>query len=135
MTKAKKMVMGLGALALILGMSGSIAGTAEAFRGDPTKNGPNYTTELHTAMQTALETNDYDAWKELLPNKNSRVAEVITKDNFAKFAEAYRLAKSGDLTGAKAIRQELGLGLKDGSGLGKGNGVNGWLHSRAGVNK
>jgi len=116
------MVMSLGALALILGMAGTFIGSVEAFRGDPNVKGPNCTTELHTAMQNALENNDYMAWKELVPNKNARVLQVINQDNFAKFAEAYRLAKSGDLTGAKAIRDELGLGPRNLPGWGmRGN--------------
>lgn len=41
-----------------------------------------------------------------------RVTEVVNKDNFDKFADAYKLAKNGDLEGAKKIRQDLGVGIK-----------------------
>ena len=47
-----------------------------------------------------------------------RVSQVITKDNFAKFAEAHELAEQGKLEEAKKIRLELGLGLQNGSGQG-----------------
>ena len=120
MNKTKKVVLGLGAIALILGVSGAMASTASAYRGDPNVKGPNYSTERHTAIESAFETNDYLAWKNLMQNK-SRVTQVINEDNFAKFAEAHRLAEKGDLEGAKKIRQELGLGLKNGSGQGMGN--------------
>jgi hypothetical protein len=118
----KKMTLGLGALALVLGVTAISAGSALAYRGDPTVKGPNYSTERHTAMEKAFETNDYLAWKNLMQNKG-KVTQVINKDNFVKFAEAHKLAEKGDLEGAKKIRQELGLGLKNGSGQGMRNGL------------
>lgn len=119
----KNIILGLGALALVLGVSGAITGTAEAYRGDLAVKGPNYTVERHTAMEKAFETADYTAWSKLMSGKG-RVAEVINKDNFARFAEAHELAKNGDKVGADKIRAELGLGLKNGSGKGQGNGEN-----------
>lgn len=122
MNKSTKMILGLGTLALVLGVSGSIVNSVNAYKGDPTVKGPNYTVERHTAMEKAFETNDYTAWKNLMGSRG-RVVEVINKDNFTKFAEAHALAKKGDLPGAKKIRQELGLGLKNGSGQGMRNGL------------
>jgi hypothetical protein len=122
MNNKRNIVLGLGALALILGVGGAMVGTADAYKGDPDVKGPNYTVERHTAMEKAFETADYTAWSELMSGKG-RVTKVINKDNFAKFAEAHKLAEKGDLTGAKKIRQELGLGLKDGSGQGQKNGA------------
>ncbi|MFA5777896.1 MAG: hypothetical protein WC870_00145 [Candidatus Paceibacterota bacterium] len=115
MNKTKKVVLGLGTLALVLGVSGAIASTANAYRGDPSVKGPNYSVERHVVMEKAFETNDYLAWKNLMQNQG-RVTQIINKDNFTKFAEAHRLAENGDLEGAKKIRQELGLGLKNGQG-------------------
>jgi hypothetical protein len=117
MNKTKKLVLGLGVMALTLGISGAIASTANAYKGDPSVKGPNYSAERHTAMEKAFEANDYLSWKNLMQDKG-RVTQIINKDNFAKFAEAHELAEKGDLEGAKKIRQELGLGLKDGSGQG-----------------
>jgi hypothetical protein len=71
-------------------------------------------------MEKAFASNDYTAWKALMLNKG-RVTQVINKDNFAKFAEAHKLAENGDILGAQKIRKELGLGLKDGSGQGMKN--------------
>ncbi len=121
MNNKRNLVIGLGALALILGVSGTMVGTADAYKGDPTVKGPNYTIERHTAMEKAFETNDYTAWSKLMSGKG-RVTHVINKDNFAKFAQAHELAEKGDKTGAAKIRTELGLGLKDGSGKGQVNG-------------
>lgn len=133
MNKTKKVVLGLGTLALVLGISGATSSTANAYRGDPSVKGPNYSIERHTAMEKAFDTNDYLAWKNLMQNKG-KVTQIINKDNFAKFAEAHKLAEKGDLEGAKKIRQELGLGLKNGSrqgmensfgkGIGRGNQTN-----------
>lgn len=121
MNNKRNIVLGLGVLALILGIGGSIT-TADAYKGDAAIEGPNYSLERHTAMEKAFETNDYSAWKELMGGKG-RVTQVINKDNFAKFADAHKLAKGGDTTGAAKIRAELGLGLKNGSGQGQGDGT------------
>ncbi|HAS80415.1 MAG: hypothetical protein UR25_C0006G0007 [Candidatus Nomurabacteria bacterium GW2011_GWE1_32_28] len=120
MNKTKKMILGLGTLALILGVSGAITSQASAYKGDPAVKGPNYSIERHTAMEKAFETNDYTAWKSLM-NGQGRVSQVVNQDNFAKFAEAHKLAENGDLAGAKKVREELGLGLKNGSGQAMGN--------------
>ncbi len=93
--------------------------TASAYRGDPAVKGPNYSEERHEAMEKAFEAKDYKAWKNLMQGKG-RVSQVITKDNFAKFAEAHELAEQGKLEEARKIRQELGLGLRNGSGHGMG---------------
>jgi hypothetical protein len=122
MNKTKKILLGLGTLALVLGISGAFISSADAFKGDPSVKGPNYSVERHAAMEKAFETNDYTAWKSLMQN-NGRVTKVVNKDNFAKFAEAHKLAENGDLSGAQKIRQELGLGLKNGSGQGMKNGL------------
>lgn len=94
---------------------------AEAYRGDASVKGPNYSPERHTAMTNAFANKDYTAWKNLMQNKG-RVTEVINKDNFAKFAEAHNLSLQGKKVEAEKIRKELGLGQKNGSGKGRGNG-------------
>lgn len=111
----KKTTLGLGALALAVVSVGMFANSAFAYRGDPAVKGPNYSTERHEAMEKAFETNNYEAWKNLMGGKG-RVTQVITKDNFAKFAEAHELAEKGDIAGAQKIRQELGLGTQNGLG-------------------
>lgn len=121
MNKTKKIILGLSTLALVMGISGVITSSANAYKGDPNVKGPNYSVERHTAMEKAFETNDYMAWKNLMGNQG-RVTQVVNKDNFVKFAEAHKLAEKGDVLGAKKIRQELGLGLKNGSGQGMKNG-------------
>lgn len=111
----KKSTLGFGALALVLGTMGVFASSALAYKGDPTVKGPNYSAERHAAMEKAFESKDYDAWKNLMQGKG-RVAQVVTKDNFAKFAEAHELAEQGNMVEAQKIRQELGLGMHNGSG-------------------
>ena len=70
-------------------------------------------------MTKAFDSNDYNAWKELMGGRG-RVSQVINEDNFARFAEAHRLALEGKTEEAAKIRQELGLGLQNGSGKGMG---------------
>ena len=120
----------LGATALVLGGLVMSPRLAEAYQGDPSVQGPNCTAERHEAMTQAFENNDYNAWKELMSGKG-RVTQVVTEENFARFAEAHQLAAEGNLDEAKHIRQELGLGLGnrngDGSGQGnKGQGMGRW---------
>jgi hypothetical protein len=113
----KKIFLGLGMLALALGIFTSFTDKVDAYRGDPAVKGPNYSEEKHTLMQKAFETNDYSAWKNLMQNRG-RVIQIINENNFSKFSEAHKLALSGDIEGAQKIRQELGLGLKNSTGQG-----------------
>lgn len=124
----KKTTLGLGALVLGLGIISASAGTALAYRGDPAVKGPNYLVERHEAMTKAFENKDYTAWKNLMVGKG-RATQVVNQDNFAKFAEAHQLALQGKTAEAQKIRQELGLGLRNGSGktaggMGMGRGLN-----------
>ena len=113
----------LGTTALVLGGALLFPGTVDAYRGDPSVQGPNCTGERHEQMEQAFENNDYNAWNELMSGKG-RVIQVVNEGNFARFAEAHELAEEGKLDEAKQVRQELGLGLRDGSGQGyKGQGM------------
>lgn len=112
--------------ALVLGLTVFAATGAQAYRGDPAVQGPNYTQERHEAMEKAFEKRDYNAWKNLM-NGRGRVTQVINEKNFARFAQAHELAEQGKIEEARKIRQELGLGLRNGSGAGQGKGQGqGW---------
>ena len=117
-----KKTMLFGATVVILGGLVMSPRLAEAYQGDPSVQGPNCTAERHEAMEQAFENNDYNAWKELMSGKG-RVTQVVTEENFARFAEAHELAEEGNLDEAKQIRRELGLGLgnRNGDGSGQGN--------------
>lgn len=96
---------------------------AFAYKGNPAVKGPNYTDERHAAMEKAFETKNYTAWKELMAGRG-RVLDVVNAQNFAQFAKAHELAEEGKITEANAIRTELGLGLHNGTGMGRGMGYN-----------
>lgn len=96
-----------------------VAPAVEAYRGDPNVQGPNYSPERHEQMTKAFQSNDYNAWKELM-NGRGRVTQVVNKDNFAKFAQAHKLMLEGKKDEAAKVRAELGLGLQNGSGKGTG---------------
>lgn len=133
MKNRNKLIMS-GLLALTLGLG--VSGTAFAFQGDYTKKGPNYSQEFESEMTKVMTNNDYEGWKNLVKNKVGRVDEVITKDNFSKFAEAWRLAKEGKIKEANVIRKELGLrtsdGARVGNGMGRGMGRGHGMGNRAG---
>jgi len=116
-----KKTMIVGSLALVL-MALGVAGSAQAYRGDPTIKGPNYSAERHEAMEKAFENNDYTTWTNLMQGRG-RVTTVINKDNFAKFAQAHELAEQGNVVEAQKIRQELGLQLNNGNSKGMGMGM------------
>jgi Spy/CpxP family protein refolding chaperone len=122
----KKLAIGTAALAALAISIGAFASSAQAYRGDYTQEGPNYTQERHEQMESAFENNDYNAWKELM-NGRGRVTQVVNEGNFNRFAEAHRLADQGDHDGADQIRQELNLRTRNGepTGQGYGGGQNG----------
>ncbi len=113
----KKTTIGLTLATFVIGLTAISASTAMAYRGDPAVKGPNYSAERHTAMTKAFEAKDYTTWKKLMENRG-RVTQVVTEANFSKFTEAHNLALQGKMIEAQKIRQELGLGLQNGS---KGN--------------
>jgi len=117
----KKSLIALGIAALVVGGAVLLPQAVQAYKGDPSVKGPNYTVERHDAMEKAFTNNDYNAWKSLMTGRG-RVTQVINAQNFARFAEAHRLAELGKTDEANKIRTELGLGLQNGSGQGQGMG-------------
>ncbi|KKQ24460.1 MAG: hypothetical protein US38_C0004G0001 [Candidatus Roizmanbacteria bacterium GW2011_GWC1_37_12] len=92
----------------------------DAYRGDPAIKGPYYSEERHAAMEKAFESNDYNAWKNLM-NGKGRVPQVVNKDNFSKFAQIHKLVEQGKTAEANKIKAELGLGLRNGTSYRMGN--------------
>ena len=118
MKKSNKVLVG----SLVVVIMGALAfSSAIAYQGDYSKQGPAYSSERHTVMTEAMNANDYEAWSELMANRG-RIAQVINAENFAQFAEARRLGKAGDIAGADAIRQELGIRTSNGERVGVGYG-------------
>ena len=104
-------------IGLVVGLGLTSTKAVEAYRGDPNVQGPNYSTERHEAMLKAFANNDYNAWKNLMQGRGA--TRVINAQNFARFAEAHKLALAGKTAEANKIRQELGLGNGGGMGFGK----------------
>jgi hypothetical protein len=95
-----------GLLALTLGLG--VSGTAFAAQ-DFSKKSPGYSQQFDYQMTDVMTRMDYEGWKQLVINKTGQVDPLITKDNFPRFAEAWRLAKEGNIKEANLIRNELGL--------------------------
>lgn len=123
----KKTMFGLFALAIV----GMILSTTmvNAYRGDYTTTGPYYSEDRHELMEQAFEDRDYNAWKELIAENgiNSRVASVVTEENFETFVQAHEAGTNGDYEVASQLRSELGLnngqGPQDGNGHKQGQGM------------
>lgn len=113
MRNKNKLVMS-GLMALVLGLG--ISGTALAYQGDFSKNGPNYTPEFGSQITEVMTDQDYEGWRDLMDKKigHGRVTEVINKDNFPEFAKAWRLAHEGKIKEANVLRKELGLRTNNG---------------------
>ncbi len=116
----KTVILGISVLAL----GGAIVAPRiiEAYQGNPSVKGPNYSVERHEAMTKAFANKDYNAWKKLVSSNNGKVSQIINQSNFNKFVEAHNLALQGKVDEANMIRTELGLGLRNGSGMGQGMG-------------
>lgn len=96
-----------GLMALVLGLG--ITGSAFAYQGDFSKNGPNYTPDFEDQITEVMVSGDYYGWKNLIEEKigDNNATDNITKDNFDKFVEAWKLAHEGKIKEANSIRREL----------------------------
>ena len=117
-----KPILAVSALALGAGVLFATAPSALAYRGDPNIQGPNYSPERHEAMETAFGNKDYNGWKELMQGRG-RVTQVINEQNFNRFAEMHQLREEGKIDEANQIREEFGLGLRNGVGYGQRMGM------------
>ena len=73
----------LGSLAVVI-MGAFAISSAMAHQGDYSKQGPTYSPERHTAMTEAMDSNNYEAWRELMTDRG-RITQVINADNFERF--------------------------------------------------
>jgi len=122
-----------GLLALMVVGLIAATGLVSAYSGDYSIEGPNCNGERHEAMENAFESNDHNAWRELMTKdgRHPRVVDVVTESNFETFVRAHEAGKNGNYETAAALRAELGLnngqGLRDGAGhsisQGKGQGM------------
>jgi hypothetical protein len=118
MKKSNKVL--AGGLAVVM-MGAFAVSSAMAYQGDYSKQGPEHSPERHIVMTEAMDNSDYQAWNELMADRG-RITQVINAENFAQFAEARRLGEAGDIAGADAIRQELGIRTSSGGSVGAGYG-------------
>jgi len=92
------------------------------------RDGSKFTSEQRAAAETAIASNDYNAWKTAMGG--NPMTEKITADNFTKFVEAHNLMKEGKTDEAKTIMEELGV-----NGIGFGPiGCGGHAGWRSGTN-
>ena len=118
-------VIGIAVATAVVGIALIAMPAVSAYRGDNTKQGPNYTPAREVAMEKAFKAKDFAAWKKLM-TENGRQPGVLrivdTQVEFNKFADAWALAEQGKTVEAAKLRAELGL--RQGNGMGR-SGVRG----------
>lgn len=77
--------------------------------------------ESHEQIQQAIEAGNYEAWAEAISTsgRNSRMAELITEENFNTYSKLHQARQNQDWESAKQLSEELGL--EEQGCLGKGN--------------
>ena len=123
----KSKLIALGALVVaLLGVIAFTTKQVDAYRGDYTQVGPNHTEEREAEMDAifADPENSYGEWVALMTEDGRKpgVVDKISEEEFPAFAQAHKLAQEGDIEGANAIREDLGLGQGQRRGGGNGNG-------------
>jgi len=79
------------------------------------------TSEQRAALKSAIESGDYDAWREVVGDDN-RFEDKITEENFEQFGQAHQLMQSGEHDQAREIMEELGFDKRPGKFHGKKGG-------------
>lgn len=75
--------------------------------------------EQREAMEQAVEDGDYNTWKSIQDSK-TKITDIITKENFAKFSEMHNLIQAGKIDEANVLSDELGLPTR-GRRMGRGD--------------
>jgi hypothetical protein len=80
--------------------------------------------EFQSAVETAIDNNDYAAWKAAMENRPQpkAIEDLITTENFPTYVKMQNALKDGDVKTAQTLADELGISPGMGSGFGKGQG-------------
>lgn len=133
MKKKSLYIAGISALGLALvGSAAAQAYTGTFGQNNTSMTGRNFDSERHAQMQEILDTTNFTAWKDLISKTpmGSKILEVVNENNFSQYVEMQKLFRSGDRTGAEAIRAKLGL-----PEMGPKNGMMGRGHFAKGQNE
>ena len=60
-------------------------------------------------MDDVLQPGNYEAWKELVSERQSPIAKSINEGNFDRFVEFHKARQANDLTTVQEISEELGI--------------------------
>ncbi|MFA7169374.1 MAG: hypothetical protein WC178_00800 [Candidatus Paceibacterota bacterium] len=105
-----KKIIGLTAVSLVMCSAVISANASNEATGQKRMSAENFSEEHYRAEKIAVESGDYASWKAAVETcGNTKILENVTEENFARFAEAFKLRESGDLDGSKAIMEELGI--------------------------
>lgn len=127
----EKKILGIGllsALGAVVVLASFGASNVLAYRGEVGTYGPNHTEEREAEMTKYFETNDFEGWKTYVSGQGHSkgvMKKITTQEQFEKYADAHELEMAGKTSEAAAIRSELGLGVRMGSGQGNGGSAKG----------
>lgn len=116
----KRKIIALSAVTAAILASGFMYSPVMAAQVGQGKKMVSYSATQASELEKAIENNDYATWKGLMKGRG-KLAQLINENNFAKYAEAYKLVKEGKYKEANAIRKELGFSNRDSARLGLGN--------------
>ena len=108
---------------LITGLIGSIAlASTFAYQGTPGETNPDCTDpERQAEVQTMFENKDYEAFQTLFEDKGP-ARKITSEEDFDKFVDMRAAYVDGDTETGDALKAELGMGMRDGSGRWQGMG-------------
>lgn len=121
-----KKIISLTAMSLVLGSTMATANAANSVTARLQKPaGFSIENDDRQAARAAIESGDFAAWVAAVESGGNRqLLEMVTADNFSRYAEAVKLREAGDAEGARTILEELGLsGMEPGGPGMHGRGI------------
>jgi hypothetical protein len=119
-----KNVIGVAMIAMFVLSAGVFA--YQGYNGQQNFQNIDITEDVKNQIHDALNTRDYDAWVQLREETNAplgRVSEIVTEENFDKFAEMHEAKLSGDFEKVWELKEEFGIErMGKGKGIGNGRG-------------
>jgi len=112
--------------ALFIGLTGTMAANTENGSFAKGENRARFALneEQRLSIENAINSGDYQAWKELHAGIDNEITQKINEGNFTRFTEAQKLMTQSreNMESARAIMEELGIEKGFGKGPGKGMG-------------
>lgn len=117
--KNKKKIISMTAMSLVMGSAVATANADSIMAKFREPMG--ISIESRQAEDEALKNADFASWKSAVESSGrTEILETINESNFARYVEAFKLRENGDMDGARAIMEELGIKEPEHGGMMKG---------------